>query len=81
MTSSSVPKQADFSGDEEKWSKILVFLRSNPKLLLKVVPSMPKSKESPPKDKKKHRNLNKDLKDVQPKIRIKSAKYRRKGKT
>lgn len=39
MTSSTCPKRADCFQEDEKWLKIMKFLRANPNLLLKVVPT------------------------------------------
>lgn len=60
--------------EEEKWAKVMRFLRANPNLLLKLVPTTMAVDEQGVEQIQRHnRNLNKDLKSVQKPTRVKSA--------
>ena len=74
LTSSSVPKKTDFNKDEDKWIKIIKFLRANPNLLLKIVPTtMTVDEQGVEMLHLKDKILNKDLNFATKSIRIKSA--------
>ena len=60
--------------EEEKWNKVMKFLRANPNLLLKLVPTTIAVDEQGLEEiQKKNVKLNKDLAKVQKSLRIKSA--------
>lgn len=60
--------------EEEKWAKVMRFLRANPNLLLKLVPTtMAVDEQGVEQIQRYNRNLNRDLKSVQKPPRVKSA--------
>jgi len=74
LTTSSVPKKPEWLLEEEKWNKVMKFLRANPNLLLKLVPTTIAVDEQGLEEiQKKNVKLNKDLAKVQKSLRIKSA--------
>lgn len=74
ITTSSVPKKADCFLEEEKWAKVMKFLRANPNLLLKLVPTtMAVDEQGVEELQRLNKNMNIDLDMTQKPVRVKSA--------
>ncbi|CAI2359262.1 unnamed protein product [Moneuplotes crassus] len=74
MTTSSVPRKPHCLLEEEKWNKVMKFLRANPNILLKLVPTTIAVDEQGVEDLQKQSiRMNKDLDGVKRSLRIKSA--------
>lgn len=79
ITSSSVPKKPECLLEEEKWEKVMKFLRTNPNLLLKLVPTtLAVDEQGVEKIQRQNFKLNKDLVGFEKHLKIKSSKGKRK---
>jgi hypothetical protein len=60
--------------EEEKWTKVMKFLRANPNLILKLIPTtMTVDEQGVAELESKSKILNKDIQKVQKTLRIKSS--------
>lgn len=64
--------------EEEKWNKVIKFLRNNPNLLLKLIPSTMAIDEQGFEELQKSGKIKKDQIHVKKPIRIKSAARKKK---
>jgi len=74
-----VPRKPDCYMQEEKWTLIMKFLRANPNLILKLVPTtMAVDEQGVEEIQKRAFKANKDLDTTQKSIRVKSAVKKKK---